>query len=169
MKLFYKLDKFFSTLEKIEIALAATFMAAFTIITFMQVIFRYTNRPLPWVEETSQFLFVWSMFIGSILVTARKRHFSMPVLSDFFPKRHRYLFNFLAYVCVIFVSYILIRYGIVYLINGMKRTSPALGINMGIIYVIMPITGVFCIFHTLWSFVLDIMSIKSAADKGGAK
>lgn len=155
------METFFRYLRKIEMGLTVTFMGAFCVLGFLQVVFRYVGHPLPWTEEACRFFFIWSSFMGAVLVTANGEHFQVTSIVEFLPAQAQKVFRVLGYICIIVVSLILINYGTSFTMKGWARLSPTLMIRMGYIYSILPLSGILCIVHALGLAIEDIRKIFS--------
>ena len=152
------MEKFFSSLLKVETFFAALFMGAFSVMGFIQVIARYSGSPLPWSEEACRFLFVWSSFLGAVLVTANNGHYKV-TLVEMLPKRFQFIFVWIVYICIGVFSYIMLRYGAMFVLNGMKRVSTTMNVRMGYVFIIMPLSGLLCLVHLTEQIIKDFKKI----------
>ena len=73
-------------LERIIEWIGGSVLAVVTLITILQVFFRYVLKmPLIWSEELSRFLFIWTVWFGAILGIAQGKHFAIQFIRDRFP------------------------------------------------------------------------------------
>ncbi|MFV0497418.1 MAG: TRAP transporter small permease [Candidatus Fimivivens sp.] len=152
------MKKFFSGLRKTETVLAVTFMVAFTAVGFLQVFFRvFIKNPLAWSEELCRYLFVWSMFLGAVLVAANDEHFKVDFVVSLFPKSLQTMFRYVSYVFVAVFSVLLIKYGLNLMLANPTRITPALGIKAMYIYTIFPINGVLVLLHLVEQILADLV------------
>ena len=165
------MGRFFNVLTKVECFLAALFMGAFSVLGFVQVVARNMGSPIPWTEEACRFLFVWSSFIGAVLVMANNGHFKVELIPQLLPKRARFVFSFISYICIGIFSYIMIRYGIDFVLVGARRVSPTMQVNMGYIFLILPLSGALCMIHLVGLIINDIKEMGRARslNKGGTE
>lgn len=139
---------FFNSLKKVEYWLLIALMVAFTIIAFLQVVFRLVVRsPLAWSEEATRYLFIWSMFLGSAVVMANSGHFNIDFVVKLFPPKIEKVFNYFAYLCIAVFSYILVKYGFVLVNQTKTQMTPALKLNMSWVYLIIPASGILMLLH----------------------
>lgn len=62
-------------------------LAAMSILVLGNVIMRYMfNSGIAWSEELSRYLFMWMVFLGSIVVLKEKEHLSVDMLTKKFPR-----------------------------------------------------------------------------------
>src|SRR5215510_15490301 len=67
-------------------SVAGAMMLAAIGVNFANVVARYVFlRPLPWAEETMQFLDVWMVMLGAAVITRRGEHLRMDALYHFVP------------------------------------------------------------------------------------
>ena len=62
-------------------------MIALVLLIFVVVVLRWFGSTLFWYEEISKLLFVWIIFIGSIVVFQKNKHISSSIVFDRFPKK----------------------------------------------------------------------------------
>jgi TRAP-type C4-dicarboxylate transport system permease small subunit len=124
--------------------LIVVLMSILIIDVFIQVLGRYVPF-IPnflWTMELANFLLIWIVFFGSIIGVARGKHFFI----DLFSSRTSLLLNtFLKtvyYTVMLVVSFVFIFYGYKFVLMGWKQSSMVLDINLGIIHIVVPITGI---------------------------
>ena len=64
MKLVYQLDKIVSKILQLIVVIMLSVMS---VVVFAQVIFRIIHMSIPWSEELSKYLLIWSTFLGSAM------------------------------------------------------------------------------------------------------
>ena len=144
-------------LNKLLNVLAGVSFLAMVVLTCWQVFTRYIlQTPSPWSEELVSYLFGWMALIGASLVTGERGHMNIPVVVEKMGVRAQKFFLILAEVIAFLFSVIILVYG------GMKITSlamgqltSALGVPIGIFYIVMPLCGVLNMIYT----VLNIADI----------
>lgn len=143
--------------------LSVSSIALMLVIIFFQVISRYLfNHSFEWSEELARFLFVWTVFIGSALIIGDKGHMAVKLLPERLKGKKS------GTVLEIFVELCSLAFILILIIQGSKmtkimmfQTSPALGIPMGFVYSIIPISGVLMLLYFLKN-ILGIISRKKA-------
>jgi len=138
-------------------------MCALIICVFAQVLFRFVvEQPLAWTEELARFILVWLTFLGAAYAMSLKAHVSI----DFFVKKLPSSLYKASLVLSTLISiaffYILVTEGYSMTTRTMGQLSPVLEIPMGIIYAVIPISGIILIVNILNE------TLKTLFDKGGA-
>lgn len=132
----------------------ALFVTLTTMIVLIsaQIVFRVFFTALSWSEELSRYLLVWSSFIGATVAFKKGAHIAVTFVVDLLPAHIQKLVQTLS--CVLMATFfgITIWYSI-YLFNvQIYQVSPAMGIKMRYIYMIIPISfSVLCV-HLLNQF-----------------
>ena len=73
-------------------------------INFANVIGRYAFlEPIIWAEEIMIYIMVWTVFIGSVLVSYEGQHLKMDFFSIMLPSPYKEIINFIATVAVLLV------------------------------------------------------------------
>ena len=125
----------------------AVAMAAMTLAVIWQVFTRFVIRqPSNWTEELAIFLLIWIGLLGSAVALRHKAHLGIDVLVNRFPLKYRHITAIFVYVCVIFFSVGVLIIGgskMVAVVLMNRQVSPALGIQMGYVYLALPISGLF--------------------------
>ncbi len=129
------------------------------VIIFLQVVSRYLfNHSFEWSEELARFLFVWTVFIGSALIIGDKGHMAVKLLAEKLKGRTSgFILKIFTELCSLVFILILIFQGAKMTKVMMFQTSPALGVPMGYVYSIIPISGVLMLLY----FIKDVAGIFS--------
>lgn len=73
-------------LERVVESAGGVVLAAATLITILQVFFRYVLRiPFIWSEEFTRFLFIWTVWFGAALGIPRGKHMMIEFIRDRLP------------------------------------------------------------------------------------
>lgn len=79
---------FCEIVTKIAEFVLGAFMAAIVLITLGAVWWRYVmNDPIAWIEQVSNMLFVWIVFIGSAVLYRRQLHIAVDYFIVMLPER----------------------------------------------------------------------------------
>lgn len=112
------------------------------------VFFRYVlDAPLSWPEEVSRFVMVWLTFVGSALATKHKGHVLVDFAVLFLPERARLAMAVL--VNLVLLAFLALFFSLsVQIVRKMwVAVSPALSINMGHVYLALPLGSLLMIVH----------------------
>jgi len=155
------LQKINAILRKIEIALGTAFVGLIFVLTSLNIMFRYIfNKPIVWCEEVVVFSFIWLGYLGVAYILSNDDHVKFSYVLDNFPPKLNKLARIIMDILMI------ASLGILFpsVVNSMNflSISPSLGINMVIIYVIVPITYAFMIFH----LIVNVMTLIKDKKRG---
>ena len=142
-----QIDKF------LAIALIVT-MTVLVIDVVWQVLARYiVKSPSSFTDELARYLLIWVGLLGSAYAMGKKKHLAIDILpSKLTGKPRIYLDNFISILIIAFASLVLVVGGIrlVYITLNLEQTSPALGIPLGYVYLVLPFSGLLIIFYALY-------------------
>ena len=114
-----------------------------------QVFSRYVlNNPSTFTDETSRFLFIWVGLMGATYTMGQKRHLAIDLLPMILEKSPLKLNNLNIIINLFSISFafIIMIYGGGNLMLSTLETgqvSPVLGIEMGLVYAAIPLSGLF--------------------------
>lgn len=119
------------------------------IVALWQVASRYVfNSPSTISEELLRYCLIWLAMLGSAYMFGLREHMSMTFLVEKFNDNViRNLSILSEVVIIIFSAAVLLYGGINITLLTMNQLSAALGIPMGYIYIVLPISGVLMIFY----------------------
>ena len=126
-------------------------MTALLLLVSLQILSRYfLSSPTTWTSEVSRFCFIWIAFLGTIVVFREREHLNIDILLVMFPNKVKSgvdvlvsLMNFCLFVGITIA-------GIQLIIDGaLDQTSPVLSINYGVVYAIIPFTGLILAFFQI--------------------
>ncbi len=165
------MNRLLKGLRTVLYGFSVTAMSIMLAITFFSVVSRYVfSFTFDWAEELSRFLFVWSVFLGSALIMGENGHLAVEFLPNLLKGSIPGLvLEFIVKLC----SY---AFMLILLVNGYKmttmmmfQTSPGLGVPMGIVYAVIPVSSVLMILYTLQDTVLFARRLLGRGDASAAK
>jgi len=139
-------------LAALERAAIAGLMAAITILTFAQVVWRYGfDQPLQWSEEVARYAFVWVTFLGaSTLLRLRDGHPAIDTLYLHSGPRLRRAMDIFGRAMVIACCLAIAAGGLRMMQLQWKQLSPSLELPMVWVYLSMTLPPLVGIFWVLW-------------------
>ncbi len=156
--------KMLDFLDKIIMFILVLVLCAMLISGTMQVVWRYVLKAsLSWSEEFMRFLYVWATLLGVCCGIRRSSFAVIDSFLDFIGKKSpmaKKVMQFLGYAIQIMVFLLLIIYGWQFTMKGLTQRSPAMGMNMAIVYSALPIGGAFGLIATLESIYNSIFPLK---------
>lgn len=132
-------------------ALFLTLSSMIVLIT-AQVIFRVFFTALSWSEELSRYLLVWSSFIGASVAFKKGAHIAVTFAVDMLPGTMQKIVQSLSCVLMAIFFGITIYYSIFLFNVQVYQVSPAMGLKMRYIYMIIPIAFSVMSIHLLSQF-----------------
>jgi len=143
-------------LEKILIFL----MSILVLDVLWQVVGRYILKsPSSFTDEMAGFILVWLGLLGAAYVSGKKEHLAIDILLQKSDKKQRRIINIMIDIFVIlFAISVLIIGGLwlVYTRFELDVKSPALGIPMGYVYVVLPLSGFLIFYYAFDSLLTNI-------------
>lgn len=112
-----------------------------------------------WTTELATYLLIWVALLGASVGFIRKSHLGVDYFVNKLPARPKAVVEILVYFIVAFFASAIMVYG-GYLIVAQQlsagQTSPSLGVNMGYVYLAVPIGGIFVLLASLETAVEKI-------------
>lgn len=137
-------------IERFSVFVIILSLVAMTVVTFIQVIFRYVLfYSLPWSEEFSRYCLIWLTYIGGSLGLKKGVHVAVEALLINLSDRLKVIFKKISFVLLIILSIFLLIYGINLSISNMPQLSPSMHMPIGIVYLAIPTGSIFSIIHLL--------------------
>ncbi len=148
--------------DKFEEYLAAILLSFMTIFIFFQVLSRFVfDAPLAWSEEAARFIFVWTIYISAALAVKKREHISVEVGIMFLKGKAKKAAHIFADLIFLVFTIFLLKDG-VYLVShlsGSQQTSPALGISMTLVYMIVPFGYGLMMLRLIQRIIADVKHI----------
>jgi TRAP-type C4-dicarboxylate transport system permease small subunit len=151
------------TLSKCLEYLLIFLMALMVVDVTWQVLSRYVFKsPSSFTEELATFLLIWIGLLGSSYGVHRKAHLGLDVITSRFTEKGKiYSELFIDLAIALFAFFVMLIGGIelVRLTLKYQQISPALGIEMGYVYLALPISGFFIVIYCLDSIVENLRKL----------
>jgi len=127
--------------RSVEITIVALF-AVLTVAVFGQVVARYVfNQPPAWTEELARFCQVWIILLASSICLRKGTHLAVDYLGPALAPGARRVVAVITGGLVAVYSAVVVIWGLQLVLIGWAQTSPAMHLNMGMVYLIFPIAG----------------------------
>jgi TRAP-type C4-dicarboxylate transport system permease small subunit len=128
-------------------------MSAILLTVIWQVISRFILKdPASITEELSRFILIWVGILGSAYAYRKKSHLGFNLIVDRQTKATRRMLLTIVEVLVITFSALALIVGgkeLVIITLELDQISASLGIRMGFIYTVLPISGALFVFYSL--------------------
>ena len=131
---------------------------AMVILTCWQVFTRYIlKNPSSWSEEMVSYLFAWMSLFGASIVVGERGHMNIPIVVERMGQKGRMFFSIFAEIIALLFAGVILLYGGIQITNlAMGQMTSALGVPIGIFYVVLPISGALNIIYTILN-IIDIL------------
>lgn len=141
MAFFRLVETIDSALQKVLIAL----MAILLIDVSWQVLTRFIlDNPSSYTEELARFLLIWIGLLGSAHAYRHKMHLGVDIFVKSLPEHIAKALSITVQLITIAFAFAVLVYGgakLMLLAIDLKQHSPAININMGIVYIALPLSG----------------------------
>ena len=138
-----------SVLEKVLVVI----MSAMVINVLWQVFSRYIlANPSSFTDELARYLMIWVGVLGAAYVAGKGNHVAITYFSEKFSQaNHRKVQTFINLTILTFAILGMLIGGVrlVYITLVLEQLSPALKIPLGVVYSVIPISGVLIIFYKI--------------------
>ena len=130
--------------EKLLIVLCIALFIIITFAAFMQVFTRFAlGNAWKWTDEACRYCLVWLTMLGAALGVKRHAHLAIDVVMNLTPRAFQHLVGYFSDIVIIIFSIVLVRQGITLCVTFMQQRSAVLGLPMGLVYMAIPLLGVF--------------------------
>lgn len=147
-------------ITKILSVILIILMAVMVLDVSWQVFTRFILKdPSSFTEELAGFLLIWIGLLGASYALYSRAHLGIDVLTAKLEGANKRLVEILINVIIILFSLFILVIGGFRLVNltfTLNQISPAIGIPMGYVYLVLPITGILMIFYSLRVIYLTI-------------
>jgi len=156
-----KSDILFNKVTRFMELFLITIFAVLVIDVLWQVFSRYIlNTSFSWTEELARFSLIWLSILGATYLTAKREHLSMDFLYRKFSLSNKKKVSIFIEVMIFLFALIVMVIGgfnLVYTTLHLEQLSGTLRIPLGYVYSILPISGLFI----MWFSVYHIQKINS--------
>lgn len=128
-------------------------MGASVVNVLWQVFTRFVlNAPSSFTEELARFLLIWIGVLGAGYAVGQRDHLALELLPEHLEGRTREWLNIAIQGCIlVFAIAVLIAGGLrlVYIQLTLGQTTASLGISIGYVYLVLPLSGAVMVFYAI--------------------
>ncbi len=121
-------------------------MSILVIDVLWQVFSRYVlNAPSSYTDELAGYLLIWVGVLGAAYVAAHREHLAIDLLLQRSSPKRKYKLELIISVCIIIFSIAVLIIGgtwLAYTRFYLSVKSSALGLPLGIVYLVLPLSGI---------------------------
>ncbi|MDO5719694.1 MAG: TRAP transporter small permease [Actinomycetaceae bacterium] len=154
------------TLDKtLEWFCVALFVVLVVDVTWQVFTRQVLNDPSGWSEELAKYVFIWLGLFGSSLVFGERGHIAVDFAVRKTPEQiQRIIAIFVQISIIVFAIVVLIQGGYKVSVLAWNQNLTGLPVNVGWLYVALPITGFLTVFYSLFHLVGLIRGSTAALD-----
>lgn len=141
--------------------LLVAILVVLVVVVLANVIGRYFfGFALTWADEMARFLFVWLTFLGATVGLARGAHIGMDIVVQALPRRGARALQALALLLIMIFLGVWGWYSVELVQRSMTLRTPAMGLPVGYIYAIAPVSAGLMLLVCLHQFVCALRGQK---------
>lgn len=147
--------------------ITCSLLVVMVLMTLWQVFTRYVlNSPSTSSTEYLRYALIWESLLGSAYLFGKKQHLAITFFKQKLTNRVGFSINIFIEVAIIaFAVVVMIFGGVNAVLLTMEQLSPALGISMGYIYLIIPLSGVLITIYSVINLI-TLIANKEIEGKG---
>ncbi len=112
------------------------------------------NQPSGWSEELAKYLFIWLGLFGSALVFGERGHIAVDFAVKKLPKAGQVVLGVVVQLSILaFTGLVLLWGGYLVVQLAWNQNLTGLPVNVGPLYLALPISGVLITFYTIYHLV----------------
>lgn len=135
-----------------------------------QVLARYLfNRPLFWSDELARYCYVWLCFVAAITVTAGRSDVTIDLIDRFVGPRGQKVVKVVAWLIVVATCALLVHGSFQWVMKTALLKSPALGMPMVWLYIVVWGCFIMMALHTLVNILLLLVGREEPVDDAAAE
>ncbi|MEQ5778086.1 MULTISPECIES: TRAP transporter small permease [unclassified Thalassospira] len=143
--------------ERILTAIIVTIFLFFVLITFGQVVMRYVfSDSLAWIDELSRYCFIWLVFLAGAIMCRKGAHLAIDLIEEMAPPKVRRFLLILADLGLIGFAALVGIPGNTLMQHNWTSLSPAMGVPIAWVQLILPIFGVLATLFSI-AHLVDLM------------
>ncbi len=140
--------------------LLAAIMGLMVLDVVWGVIMRYLfNSPSSFTDELARYFLIWVGLLGAALAAGKQMHLAIDLLPKKLEPEGRKRLNIIIEIIIfLFALSILVIGGarLVYITLTLGQASPSLGIPLGYIYIVLPLSGLLIMYYSVINIVLAL-------------
>lgn len=132
-----------------------TLFAVMVAVTMWQVIGRYIfNNPSTVSEEFLRFSLVWLSFLAAAYALGKNSHIAFTLLRDRLTQKKKLSIDLAIQASFLAFATVIMIYGGGKAVSlTMEQISPSLNVPMGLVYLALPVSGIFVLFYSIVNLI----------------
>ena len=146
MKIIHDIDK---VINKILRFIVIIMLSVMSVVVFAQVLFRIVHLSIPWSEELSKYLLIWSTFLGAAICIRKGSLVGLEFLKNSMTEEKQKILQTILNLIVCAMLLFLINVGFWAVRRVWFQITPVLKLSMGLMYAAIPIGSVFMLINQI--------------------
>ena len=146
MKIIHDIDK---VINKILRFIVIIMLSVMSVVVFAQVLFRIVHLSIPWSEELSKYLLIWSTFLGAAICIRKGSLVGLEFLKNSMSEEKQKILQTILNLIVCAMLLFLINVGFWAVRRVWFQITPVLKLSMGLMYAAIPIGSVFMLINQI--------------------
>ena len=146
MKIIHDIDK---VINKILRFIVIIMLSVMSVVVFAQVLFRIVHLSIPWSEELSKYLLIWSTFLGAAICIRKGSLVGLEFLKNSMSEEKQKILQTILNLIVCAMLLFLINVGFWAVRRVWFQITPVLRLSMGLMYAAIPIGSVFMLINQI--------------------
>ena len=146
MKIIHDIDK---VINKILRFIVIIMLSVMSVVVFAQVLFRIVHLSIPWSEELSKYLLIWSTFLGAAICIRKGSLVGLEFLKNSMSEEKQKILQTILNLIVCAMLLFLINVGFWAVRRVWFQITPVLKLSMGLMYSAIPIGSVFMLINQI--------------------
>ena len=146
MKIIHDIDK---VINKILRFIVIIMLSVMSVVVFAQVLFRIVHLSIPWSEELSKYLLIWSTFLGAAICIRKGSLVGLEFLKNSMSEEKQKILQTILNLIVCAMLLFLINVGFWAVRTVWFQITPVLKLSMGLMYAAIPIGSVFMLINQI--------------------
>lgn len=142
-----------SIIDRILEYILIIFMSILVIDVLWQVASRYVlGSPSSYTDEMASYLLIWVGLLGAAYVCGKREHLAIDILVQRAKGKTQQVLYFLIYTVTTLFAFFVMTVGGIWLVYTrflLEVTSASLEMNMGYVYLVLPLSGVLIIYYSI--------------------
>lgn len=149
-------------MDKVIVSFCVILFMMMTVVGTYQIVTRYFfNSPSTISEELITYSFTWLAILSSAYVFGQRGHLCMAFVYSKFTGAKRVYLDMLSEILTIITACLLLIYGgYIMASENMSQLTASLGVNMGLMYAVLPLSGVIILVYGVLNFSDMILKLK---------
>ena len=146
MTIIHDIDK---VINKILRFIVIIMLSVMSVVVFDQVLFRIVHLSIPWSEELSKYLLIWSTFLGAAICIRKGSLVGLEFLKNSMSEEKQKILQTILNLIVCAMLLFLINVGFWAVRRVWFQITPVLKLSMGLMYAAIPIGSVFMLINQI--------------------